>query len=266
MNTWIKDVLIPGKCEYVNGFWFCGSTEESSLSIKRRPLEVARNPKNWSRWRYSNYEYFKSNLAKESNTKKLLDLGAGPQHFKDLTRVFNTCAVEFEAVEEIDVVCDITSSLPFLSGQFDIILLSNVLEHISVPEQLLRECLRVLKPGGMLLGTVPFMMGSHQRPHDYFRYTDILLQQLFDATQFKEIEIIPLGRMLDTVEEALHAFFMSFLKLHKSPGLSSTLKYKGVVILQKLSGLVVRLLRYISGDIHTTNEFTQGYGFRVRKG
>ena len=46
-------------------------------------------------------------------------------------------------------------ALPFASGSFDCVLLSEVVEHLQAPERTMREAARVLRPGGRLLVTTP---------------------------------------------------------------------------------------------------------------
>lgn len=46
--------------------------------------------------------------------------------------------------------------LPFKDESFDIVLLSDVLEHASDPGRVAKESLRVLKKGGLVLATVPY--------------------------------------------------------------------------------------------------------------
>jgi SAM-dependent methyltransferase len=46
-------------------------------------------------------------------------------------------------------------SLPFASGAFDAVVAASVLEYVAEPAMVLRECSRVLRPGGVVLYTVP---------------------------------------------------------------------------------------------------------------
>ena len=61
--------------------------------------------------------------------------------------------------------------LPFPSASMDTVLLLEVLEHLGNPDDALEEIARVLKPGGQLLLTMPFLYPIHDAPHDYQRYT-----------------------------------------------------------------------------------------------
>lgn len=45
--------------------------------------------------------------------------------------------------------------LPFASAAFDVVVASSVLEYMAEPALALRECARVLRPGGVILYTVP---------------------------------------------------------------------------------------------------------------
>ena len=46
-------------------------------------------------------------------------------------------------------------SLPFASGVFDVVVAASMLEYVADPDAVLRECARVVRPGGIVLYTVP---------------------------------------------------------------------------------------------------------------
>ncbi|MCK9488484.1 MAG: class I SAM-dependent methyltransferase [Xanthomonadales bacterium] len=69
-----------------------------------------------------------------------------------------------------DIFAD-ASRLPLADASIDTVLLLEVLEHLRHPAQALSEIARVLRPGGQLLLTMPFLYPVHDAPHDYQRYT-----------------------------------------------------------------------------------------------
>lgn len=84
-------------------------------------------------------------------------------------------------------------SIPVEDESFDTALCSAVLEHLEEPEAALRECFRVLRPGGMALYTVPFIWPLHEEPRDFFRYSRYGLDYLFRKSGFAIIELKPLS-------------------------------------------------------------------------
>jgi ubiquinone/menaquinone biosynthesis C-methylase UbiE len=54
-------------------------------------------------------------------------------------------------------------NLPLADGQADIILATDILEHVTAPEALMAEFARVLKDGGQLLITVPNLVSCNNR-------------------------------------------------------------------------------------------------------
>lgn len=114
---------------------------------------------------------------------RLLDLGCGKVPLYDVYRdlVSEITCVDWNDSEHgsrhVDVACDLSEPLPFEDDAFDTILLSDVLEHLPEPEALWREMSRVLSPGGTLLMNVPFFYWLHEKPHDYYRYTEFALRR-----------------------------------------------------------------------------------------
>lgn len=77
------------------------------------------------------------------------------------------------------------ASLPFQTDAFDTVLLLEVLEHVARPQAVVQEIQRVLKPGGVLVLSVPFLYPMHDAPHDYQRYTAPGLQLLLQEAGFE---------------------------------------------------------------------------------
>ncbi|OGI09892.1 MAG: hypothetical protein A2Y40_08520 [Candidatus Margulisbacteria bacterium GWF2_35_9] len=69
-----------------------------------------------------------------------------------------------------DYLCN-AESIPVSDSKFDIVLMTEVLEHLENPRVVLTEVFRILKPGGKLVITVPFLYPIHSDPNDYQRWT-----------------------------------------------------------------------------------------------
>jgi SAM-dependent methyltransferase len=81
-------------------------------------------------------------------------------------------------------------SLPFADASFDTVISFEVLEHVTNPQQMVAEIQRVLKPGGRVILTTPFLWGEHCQPHDYFRFTLYGLKRLFEDQGLSVLEQI----------------------------------------------------------------------------
>jgi SAM-dependent methyltransferase len=136
--------------------------------------------------------YYLDNFAKEAANSVprgalVLDAGAGNSPYKrhfSHTRYESAdfCQVDKE-YGEITYICDLTT-IPVEDNRFDLVLCSQVLEHIPEPEKVLKEFFRVLKPSGTLWLTVPLFYEEHETPYDFYRYTQYGLKYLLKETGF----------------------------------------------------------------------------------
>lgn len=63
-------------------------------------------------------------------------------------------------------------ALPFDDESFDFVVADQVLEHVAGdPLVAMRECRRVLRPGGLAIHTTCFIAPQHGAPSDYWRFT-----------------------------------------------------------------------------------------------
>lgn len=124
-------------------------------------------------------------LAKYATDKKVLDIGSGGSSYH---RFFpNRLSVDIDPARKPDIVAD-AHSLPFKDGEFEVILSTEMLEHVKDPFRVERELRRVTVKGGMLILSTRFVFPLHDIPHDYWRFTKYGLKELFKEWEIVEIK------------------------------------------------------------------------------
>jgi SAM-dependent methyltransferase len=129
----------------------------------------------------------------------LLDLGCGSAPLFGYYReyVTETTCIDWSSSlhpnPHLDLVHDLNDPLPVASASYDTVILSDVLEHVRQPAQVMAEIGRVLRPGGTLLMNVPFLYWIHEAPHDYYRYTRFALEYLAGSAGLEVDELEPIG-------------------------------------------------------------------------
>lgn len=123
--------------------------------------------------------FIEQSLIQIGSTGRLLDLGCGKQPYRHhyAGRCEQVVSADYSVRSKIDVRLSATA-LPFPDASFDVVLFSEVLEHVDEPARAVSEIARVLKPGGRLLLTVPFNFMQHEIPYDHTRYTQFGLSAL----------------------------------------------------------------------------------------
>ena len=127
-------------------------------------------------------EWIKSELQNFEKGLKILDAGAGEAQYKKYCLHLDYTAQDIAVYEgvgnqegfqtgerdysNLDIISDIYD-IPVEDGSFDIVLCSEVIEHITDPVKVFSEINRVLKKDGILIITAPFNSLTHYAPFHY---------------------------------------------------------------------------------------------------
>jgi SAM-dependent methyltransferase len=123
----------------------------------------------------------------------VLDAGAGEGQYRTLLGAHRYESADFE--QEADktyqrntYVCDL-GSIPVEDDRFDLVVMTQVLEHLPDPIGVLREMRRVLKPGARIWASTPLFFEEHDQPYDFYRYTQFGLRHIFVTAGFGDLRL-----------------------------------------------------------------------------
>lgn len=130
-----------------------------------------------------------------------LDIGCGVMPYRDIIRTAAPRLTRYLGLDlegsaiyraEVDLRWD-GRKIPLADASVDSAMLTEVLEHCPEPWVVLKEARRVLKPGGVLFFTVPYIWPLHDAPWDFFRYTPFALEKLLAEAGFADVKLQALG-------------------------------------------------------------------------
>jgi SAM-dependent methyltransferase len=105
----------------------------------------------------------------------VLNVGAGVHRYSQ-----NMINIDIFPYEGIDVVAD-AGALPFADRSVDAVICENLIEHLPHAQQVVDDMFRVLKPGGQLYLSTPFVYPFHASPNDFQRWSTTGLRHLCKA-------------------------------------------------------------------------------------
>jgi ubiquinone/menaquinone biosynthesis C-methylase UbiE/uncharacterized protein YbaR (Trm112 family) len=147
--------------------------------------------------------------------------GIGVQALRDIPGA-TLCEFDVYLTDSRMLVADLLS-LPFESGSFDCVVAQGVLEHVIDPQRAAAEMHRVLKPGGLVFSTTPFVLGVHLPIADYTRFSRLGLIRLFN--QFMPIECDVIEGAGVSLAYSLSYFGMAVSSSIGGPGGAKIAKY-----------------------------------------
>ncbi len=141
-------------------------------------------------------EFFYQNIEAIPAAGLVLDIGGTKKSKRggfDIAKYdLRVYAVNISDAKGVDVIAD-GARLPFTSSCADAVICAEMLEHVPNPAAVIAEAGRVLKKGGLLLATAPFLYWIHADPSDYGRYTPQYWHENLARVGFVEINIFCQG-------------------------------------------------------------------------
>lgn len=136
-----------------------------------------------------NYRDFVENIFRNTKNPKVLvigdsDFGLGMEIIQKNDNIL-LVVTDVSIGRENQIVCD-AHNLPFKNDSFDGVITQAVLEHVSDPYKCVEEIYRVLKDGGLVYSSTPFMQQVHGGAYDFTRFTFLGHRRLF--RKFKTID------------------------------------------------------------------------------
>ena len=153
-------------------------------------------------------DFFMKHIKKLKKTQhvNILEIGGRcTTYYKDIiTTYFDHCKytnMDIENTGEDVIIGDITNCKNINDNTYDIIISSDVFEHINKPWDAAKEIIRILKPNGLSLHSTLFAWRFHPCPNDYYRFTHEGMKVLFDGLQHLESYLDDTERRRDIIKD-----------------------------------------------------------------
>lgn len=150
--------------------------------------------------------------ARHVKSGLILDVGCGIKPYETILCPFGSeyVGIDYEVTatpagrpwSRADVYGD-CHDMPFEAAAFDTVVCTQVLEHVKEPRQLLGEMFRVLRPGGVMILSVPMTWPDHEEPYDFYRYTRYGVEYLVKGVGFEIVELHQRGNLPITLVQLL---------------------------------------------------------------
>lgn len=219
-------------------------------------------------WLYRANEKFAATVSAGS---RVLDAGAGDQKYGHLFAHCDYESADFELVNKPYAksmyVCDL-AAIPVEDGRFDAIIFNQVMEHLPQPALVLNELGRVLKPGGTMICSAPLFYEEHERPYDFYRYTQFAWHFMMKEAGFTILNIDWLEGYFGTVAYQLETAskYLPRRSYRTVPGVLGWSAVPVLIFSRWLFHLLARFL-YVLDERgkHTSSGFPKNYVVIVQK-
>jgi ubiquinone/menaquinone biosynthesis C-methylase UbiE len=201
---------------------------------------------------------------------KVLDVGAGSAPYRALFAHCDYKTQDFAQLRDdqlrhggyapIDFVSE-ANAIPVSDASFDVIICTEVLEHVPEPIAVIREFGRIVVPGGRLILTAPLGSGIHQEPyHFYGGYTPYWYERFLREAGFDSITITAnAGTLRHVAQETIRFARMTRPFSFRAPWYVHVIWFPFWLILTPLLALGVPVAAKALDRFDREQRFTVGY-------
>ncbi len=127
--------------------------------------------------------------------------------FRNIYDTNEYIGLDMESGKGVDIVHDLSNGIGALQEEyFSLIICCSVLEHVKKPWVMAENLQKLLKPGGVLFISVPWVWRYHAYPDDYFRFSWRGIIELFPGLECKNAcysTNIP-GEIVEIADKNIH--------------------------------------------------------------
>lgn len=200
---------------------------------------------------------------------KIFDIGCGNKPYEKYIRYliksenknsYVGSDIVQSSEQKVDIICDATN-IPEESCLYDVVISTQVIEHVFNHEKVFDEAYRLLKPGGYFIVSSNFIWRMHEKPYDYYRFTKYSFESLLTDSKFKIIESKSNGGKWSVLGQ-----LFLLISLTKYDPKEFILKRKLKTIIRRLSIYICNtLFLWLDRKKYDDSEFTLNYIFVGQK-
>lgn len=161
-------------------------------------------------------------------------------------------SIDIDPARKPNLIANMEDLSALGNASVDGVICIEVLEHVRHPHLAIQELYRVMKPGSVIIGSTPFLLGIHDQPVDYFRYTRHGLEILF-----ADFELLCL-------RERNGYFAAIAVLIHRRFVINSPSQRRTMLLLSPILIMIIYLLKFIDRAIPGFDG-TTGYFFIFKK-
>lgn len=165
---------------------------------------------------YKNLKVFEELLKKVAlfgrENLNIIDIGCGDKPFENYFSSHNYIGIDFKPKDTSVIEHDLSNRFPFDDNYFDVVILSEVLEHVPSPYFVLDEINRITKSNSLIFISTPFALQIHGAPFDFFRYTKYFYIRLTKIYKWEMINFATSNSIFSSFLLLFNQFSL-FLKL-----------------------------------------------------